>query len=238
MYKIKVLDTPLSYYVKRLKANRPFSFIRYGNGEWDGILGTRPRTGSGSQLLRVPGLQKDLKKSLVRAYDPSCYLVGMQNYMKRRKEWSLVMKWLGVNAPGLTWHLADVFHWASSRAQLFPLIAQLRKMHLVFIGPAHIRPIHKRLPYEGFVEVRTRNCYQDKAKIREAILKQPKPAVFCFSAGPTTKPLIYELFPVLGRDSFLIDFGSLWDVYCGVPSRSYHKKITPLKTRINFGGSK
>jgi hypothetical protein len=105
----------------------------------------------------------------------------------------------------------------------------------VFIGPSHIRSISKRLPYVGFVEVRTRNCYQDIAKIHKAILEQPRPAVFCFSTGPTTKVLIAKLFPALGEENFLIDFGSLWDVYCGVKSRSYHKKITPAITSKNFG---
>ena len=106
----------------------------------------------------------------------------------------------------------------------------------MFIGPPFLQKISDRLPLVGFVKVRRRDCYQDFKGIYKAILKQKTPAVFCFSAGPTTKVLISKLFPVLRERNFLIDFGSLWDVYCGVTSRRYHKKITPDKTRKNFGG--
>lgn len=236
-FKIKIRMTPIAFYANRLKNNEPFSFVRYGNGEWDGVLGTRKRTGSGSQRLDVPGLKQDLYRSLMQVYKPGNYLLGMQNYMQKRKEWRSVVHWLSVHAPHLVWHNADVFHWASSRVELWPLIRELKEKPLVFIGPPFMRRISKRLPYVGYVEVRPQNCYQNKAQIRKAILEQPRPAVFCFSAGPTTKPLIYELFPVLGEENFLIDFGSLWDVYCGVKSRSYHKRITPTKMKLNFGGS-
>jgi len=236
-FKIKIHPTPLSYYVGRLAANEPFSFVRYGNGEWDGIRGTRDKTGSGSQNLKVPGLRQDLMRSLMMPYPPQNYLLGMQNYMQKRPEWPAVTQWLKVNAPGLIWHNGDVFHWASSRAELWPLIQELRKKSLIFIGPGFLRKIAGRLPYKAFVEVRSKDCYRDKKRIRSAILKQPKPAVYCFSCGPLAKVLIYELFPILGKENFLIDFGSIWDVYCGVKSRTYHKKITAAKTSLNFKGS-
>lgn len=232
-----ILKTPLSYYVERLASNSPFSFVRYGNGEWDGILGTRDKTGSGSQKLNIPGLRQGLQASLKQGYDPDRYLVGMQNYMRKRTGlWRMTQGWIRLNAPSLVWHDADVFHHCSSRAQLLPLVQELRRKPLVFIGPAHIRRISERLPYVGFVEVRRRDCYQDITKTRAEILEQKSPAVFCFSAGPTTKILIAKLFPLLGRDNFLIDFGSLWDIYCGVKSRSYHRKVTPAVIRKNFGG--
>jgi len=232
--RLGILRTGLDYYVELLNMGKPFSFVRYGNGEWDGILGTHGGTRSGSQNLRVPGIRRDLQNSLKHTYDSRRYLLGMQNYMQRRPIWPGAMQWLKVNAPDLVWHNGDVFHWASSGGKLWPLIQELRKKPLVFIGPSHLRPISKLLPYKGFVEVRLPNCYQDKAKIHQAILKQKAPTVFCFSAGPTAKILISELFPLLGKENFLIDFGSLWDVYCGVKSRSYHKKITPAIIRKNF----
>jgi len=237
-FEIKIHKTPIATYAKRLGENKPFSFVRYGNGEWDGILGTRNRTGSGSQRLNIPGLRQGLQNSLKCGHDPSRYLVGMQGYAQRipymRKG---SRQWLQINAPNLVWHDADVFHHSSARAQLWPLVEELRKKPLVFIGPPFLKKIAKRLPYIGFAEVRLRNCYQDMYQILAVILKQKSPAVFCFSAGPTTKLLISKLFPILGEESFLIDFGSLWDIYCGVSSRSYHKKITSAITRKNFGES-
>ena len=234
---VRIIKTPLSYYAERLKTNNTFTFVRYGNGEWDGILGTRRETGSGSQRLNIPGLRQGLKLSLKRGFDPDYYLVGMQNHMQKRVTlWRKTKGWLQINAPNLVWHDADVFHHCSSRSQMWPLIKELRKKPLVFVGPSHIRPISKQLPYVGFVEVRRKDCYQDIAKIRKAILGQKRPAVFCFSAGPTAKILMSELFPVLGKENFLIDFGSVWDIYCGVRSRSYHKRITLAIVRKNFGG--
>lgn len=236
-FRIKILDTALDSYVKLLQSDSPFAFVRYGNGEWDGILGTRKETGSRSQNLAIPSLQKELQDSLRHAYDPSSYFLGMQYYMQHRPQlWSQTLRWLWINGPNLVWHNGDVFHWASSGGKLWPLIRELRKKSLVFIGPPHLRSISRLLPYVGFIQVRLPNCYQDKAQIRKAILNHLGSAVFCFSAGPTAKVLIHDLFPLLGQDNFLIDFGSLWDVYCGVKSRTYHKSMTLATMRKNFGG--
>lgn len=234
---LKIHQTPLSYYVGRLQANDPFAFVRYGNGEWDGILGTRDRTGSGSQQLNISDLRQGLQYSLKCGYDSDHYLVGMQGHMRKRTGlWRMTQQWLRLHAPNIVWHDADVFHHSSSRAQLWPLIKELRKKPLVFIGPHFLRKIASQLPYVGFVEVRKRDCYQDITKIYKAVLAQKSPAVFCFSSGPTTKILIAKLFPTLGTENFLIDFGSLWDIYCGVKSRTYHRKITLAIINKNFGG--
>jgi len=45
------------------------------------------------------------------------------------------------------------------------------------------------------------------------------------------------LWPEMGEHSWLIDFGSLWDVYCGKRSRRYHKRMGKGVIRENLGQS-
>jgi len=71
------------------------------------------------------------------------------------------------------------------------------------------------------------------AGIIRALKTCKAPAVVSFSAGPTTKVLIHNLH---GRGHFLIDFGSLWDIYVGKRTRRYHKRITPKVIRRNLTG--
>jgi hypothetical protein len=62
--------------------------------------------------------------------------------------------------------------------------------------------------------------------------------VYCFSASMTTNVLIHRLYPLMGETSWLIDFGSLWDVYVGVKSRSgYGKEDWTERIRKNLGNA-
>jgi len=50
------------------------------------------------------------------------------------------------------------------------------------------------------------------------------PALFSISASVVSNIIIYELHDKM-KDSWLIDFGSLWDPYVGYLTRSYHREI-------------
>ena len=137
-------------------------------------------------------------------------------------------KFLSKNSIRIDWQDADVFHYCNNKATLFPLVNQLRKMKVVMIGPAHLRAVDERLfPYAHFIEIPAKNCYLSVDEIQKQLLDiydKSGPAVFAFSASMTTNVLIQKLYPVMGKTSWMIDFGSLWDVYVGVHSRGGYAK--------------
>jgi len=109
------------------------------------------------------------------------------------------------------------------RRHAVPLVKQLRAMKVVVVGPAHLRAVNRTLfPYDHFIEIPLKNCYtarrETEAQVRE-YFNRSGPAVFAFSASIDHQCSIHRLFPLMGPSSWLIDFGSLWDVYVGVKSR-------------------
>jgi len=53
--------------------------------------------------------------------------------------------------------------------------------------------------------------------------------VFGLSASMATNVIVDELYDVIGDRCTMIDFGSIWDPFVGVMSRSYHREYKELK---------
>ena len=151
-----------------------------------------------------------------------------------------IRQFLDKNGVGVEWQDADVFHYCNNAGTLFPLVQRLRAMKVVVIGPNHLRRLEDSVfPYSGFIEIPLKNCYLDKEDIFRRIREyweKSGPAVYAFSASMTANVLIHRLYPLMGQTSWLIDFGSLWDVYVGVKSRSgYEKEDWTARIRKNLG---
>lgn len=212
----------LSYYIDMLRNDLPFSFARFGDGEWSAILGVQGANCDGHEYF--PQLGADLKTAIIDNYE---YFYSIQGraikYLGKG-----IRRFLSDNSVKIPWHDSDIFHRCDNAGALFPLVEQLRTMKTVVVGPAHLRAMNKRVfAYEHFIEVPPKNCYLDKDRIRVSVadwFKKEGPAVFCFSASMAANVIIHELFPFMGRTSWLIDFGSLWDCYVGVDSRGGKSK--------------
>ncbi|GAI18083.1 unnamed protein product, partial [marine sediment metagenome] len=80
--------------------------------------------------------------------------------------------------------------------------------------------------YHAFIEVPSKECYSSKASIALDILEVHKrvseDVVYSLSCGLLAETLILELHERI-PGNFLIDFGSLWDIFCGCKSRGYTK---------------
>jgi hypothetical protein len=222
----------LQWYVDKLRNGERFAFVRYGNGEWDCILDLYYRTRSGSQRFS-PDLRKALMASLTQPRG-GAYFTALQSvsFLGRLGLLPKAEAWCAANASGLTWHDGEIFTRASRTGKLYPLVEALRGQRVVVVGPQWLM----KLPFASvFVPVKSRDCWAQIEDI-EAQLRGLQNVVVAFSAGPAAKVLIHRLQPVIGKHSWLIDFGSLWDPYCGVRSRSYHKRITPDIIRRNLEG--
>ena len=222
----------LKFYMDKIKQNKPFSFMRYGNVEWDCILELWHQTRSRSQKFN-PSLREALKASLTvkRKGD---YFTAMQStsFLQRTGILPKAESWLSVNAPDHTWYNGEVFTRAAIKGKLYPLIAALKQQRVVVVGP----PWLMKLKFASvFMPVAKRNCWKDIDVIK-AQLRNVKRSVVSFSAGPATKVLIHYLQPIIGNSCWLIDFGSLWDPYCGVNSRRYHGRMNPEKLAMNMKG--
>ena len=63
------------------------------------------------------------------------------------------------------------------------------------------------------------------------ITNKKKDILFAFSASMATNVIVDELYPTIGQDCWMIDFGSIWEPYVGKFTRSYHHRYENLKLK-------
>jgi len=229
---IKLFEPGLQYYVDKLNQDEFFSINRLGNGEWDCIMALRARTGSRSQYF-TPSLRKAMTKVVMDTPKPPGYYLALQNtrFLKKVGLLPKIEAFLAENGLEIPWHLGDVFHRASEAAQLAPLVKALSKKRVVVVGP----PWLESLPFAtDFVPIVPNNCWDDVDEIMEQILPF-RDCVISLSAGPAAKVLVDRLFPILGHSCWILDMGSLWDPFCGVKSRTYHRRMDDTVIPANLG---
>lgn len=229
------LEMELPWFIKRLENHSLPSFVRYGDGEfmcmWEHVYGQKARaTNCDGHDYTLP-LALDLLHVL-RAHN------GKMLYGKQRT--AFLAKLIGqspaytsdlvdVMAPEISWFHGDIFHHASIQGELAPFLRVFLAQRPVLVGPQIFEDLDKRISSKvgWLIPIPSKNCYTAKNQIKEAIYKRYRAGhrLFSVSASMAAKPIIHELAPVM-PDACLLDLGSLWDVFCGKPSRTYHKKMT------------
>lgn len=234
---MNVFSPGLQYYVNKIKAAQPFTFIRYGDGEWSAILNDgRKRTGTGSHALDIPQLQKALRRSLREKPDDDNYFAALRASSVKAP----VAMWLAANVPGIRWHDCTVFYKSSKKGLLYPFLKAVREQGLpvIVVGPPWLRSInHKVFKIDCLVEIPPRDCWHQRKSIGQRIMEAAsEPSIISVSAGPTGKVLAWWIYREIGRHSTILDLGSLWDVYAGRRTRQYHKGMRAETIKKNLEG--
>jgi len=220
-------------FVTMLENERPFHFVRYGDGEWRVIFGD-PGFNCDGHNYKIPGLQEDMIRT-IKVH--KTYFYGMQGLASK-----LFPKRIEAFLEGLfiPWIDADIFHDASRNGNLNPFISALKNKRVCFVGPKHLTTPNTFMsslscrPGNLCIFVPDKNCYLAKSEIYRRIeTVADEMQVFVFSAGFLSKILIWELHSFL-KPNWLIDVGSLWDPYCGINSRRYHYTIPEAFKKANF----
>ena len=210
-----------SDFCNKIKESEPYCFSRWGDGEWNCILGVEGQNCDGHTYFRDLGerLAQILRKR-------QKYFLGLQSFALQ-KMGGRIAEWLQKNTFKKRWINADVFHDASKDERLETLFKVLRQRNVILVGPAHLKKIDTFEPV-GFVEVPLRNCWLDYHNIIShliasyAELQQYDPVVLICSGMPG-KVMVDEMSDIQGMTC--IDLGSALDPYVGVKSRRYHKEM-------------
>lgn len=213
---------PLETYTQRLQNREPFSLSRWGDGEWAVVLGHTGQNCDGH--IYFPDLRDDLRRVLRRA---RAYEFGFLTVAWRAGKPAIETYLQNAVGP-VHWVDGDEMLVRSCLGEFYPFLAQLRRKRVVVVGPQHLRALNSRgvFDYVDFIEVPPINAYLHKGQIERALwqsIKQNRAEVVSFSAGFVTKVIIDDFYPYF-PDVSLIDFGSLWDVYCGKTSRLHNRK--------------
>ena len=200
-----------------------FSFARYGNGEWDLILGLNYRTGSRTQYFS-DGLRQAMRDTLL------CHsgaTLGMQiSFLTKIRLIGPALNWLQKSGlEHLQWRESDVIHHASMAGRLHEFVDLIRG-DIALIGPPHL----SSLPFvDRHIVTPSVNAWDEYKSLLEQA-SGLRDCVILVSAGPTGKILVHDLH-ALQNGCTIIDTGSVLDPYCGKRSRRYmqNMKFEPLK---------
>ena len=206
----------------KLQRNEPFTFSRWGDGEWEAVLDLKNENEAncdGHQYF--PSLKQSLHDILVS--NPP-YLLGMQKLAYHRLLGRDIDAYLKKKMIDRDWLNADAFHDASSRGEIKTFFDVLASKKVLLVGPLHLKKL--TVFSFQFCEVPPKNCWLNRQLILDDIrnlIASKDRDVILFCAGMTSNWFVDVLQKEF--DGFMIDVGSLLDPYAGVNSRNYHQKL-------------
>lgn len=195
---------------EKLKNNEPFTFLRFGNGEFDCIFQDTGRTHNKNGCHYHRKLGQALRKLIEQ---PLPYYIGLQSLaLKQRPK---LKEYFPQN-----WCQGDLLHYASIHLKFKPFLELLKQRKTLLIGNRTLRKIGLDIH-----EIPAKNLWFVYSDYKRVILAQAKNYdVICMCGGLAGKLLIHELY-TLYPEKTIIDLGSVLDPYAGVVSRKYHADL-------------
>jgi hypothetical protein len=216
-----IIKLPAEHYLQLIKDNKPFSLSRFGDGDALCMqLATHwlKENCDGSKFL--PELIEPMKQIFRNQYPYYHCLLDCSFDLNGQH----FRNFLEQTCPDMDFYDGEIWQHLSFSGRITELITAMAKHKPCFIGGEHIKRISsmKGLDEHAIMVIPNRDAFLSFHSIYDEIMRLHDDngiRFFAFSAGYSTKPLIDTLFPYIGNDSFLIDFGSVFDPYCGVLSR-------------------
>lgn len=215
----------INYY---LKEKQPFSFSRFGDGEWNAVFDKKGH--NCDKHPYYPDMNRALRQVLKTYKNQSNYFLGLQRY-SRKKKWKEIQKFLGKNK--IKWSNADCLHDASQGGDLIKFFKVLKTRTVVLVGPGYLEGFK---PKDFFIQVPDKNCWLEKDRIVEDVKQvledSHEDMVVLFVASMPANVMVDELYKIHGDKHTFIDVGSVLDPYAGVVTRGYHNQII---NRVYYG---
>jgi len=189
--------------INKLNNREPFSFSRFGDGEFACMLGKQGANCDGHEYF------PDLGERLNKAWSEPKGIIGTQRYGQAMYP---QFKHTGIDA--------DILHKASINGALDSFFNALEGKEIVLVGPRHLRSLDLN---QLFIQVPNKNAWLEydaiKIELEEATIKGD---VVLYCCGMMAEVLIWDMY---SDDFTQIDCGSVFDPYVGINSRQYHKKL-------------
>ena len=200
---------------RMLKEKKAFKFARFGDGEWNCILGKKGQNCDGHQYF--PDLGSNLKRIILS--EPE-YLVGLQPLsMSYERSNDVRALCEGLN---IEWVNADILHNASIDGKLHEFINALAGRYLIVVGPIHLSGFFSNCVH---IVIPRDNCWLEYEQVRQQIdfhVDGINNAVVLLAASMMSEVII-DAFAE--HHHTFIDIGSVLDPYVGIKSRRYHHKL-------------
>lgn len=210
------LRDPFDDICQMLSGGAPFSFSRFGDGEFNAIYGSSGPNTDGHQYF--PDLRRRLQEIVESEPD---YIMGLLPLAGALRG----TDWIRSISGDVHWVSAESLHVALIEGRLGRFFDGLDGKDVALVGPEHLRPLSERRHW-SYAPVPLPDCWTKYDEIIET-LKDTVPGsggVILFCAGLTTNVLIDDLYRHNPMNTYL-DVGSVFDPLVGVSSRDYHEKL-------------
>lgn len=208
--------------LKHFLTDKPFSFSRWGDGEWLPVLGYyKTKNADGSDI--TPTLGYELRRVI---YNDLNYYHGMLAITFANCDRKAVNRFLSGNTTTANWYRGDCLLDSMLAGELKPLIEKIREHKVLYVGPKHLRPLNNDFfEYKHYIEIPNSNSYKQRKNVLKKIENVIDNVDFIgYSAGMLSNMLIDDVFKKYPEIT-QIDFGSSFDGYFGVIKRSYAKQV-------------
>lgn len=204
-------------WVEELISKETFSFARYGDGEWNCILG-KPGQNCDKHIY-FPDLGQRLKEIITR---PPEYYIATHGYAMKLPIGDEIRAYM--DKYGIVWsdipHGLDYFHIASMSDEINKYFELWNSRDTLLVGPEHLRKLD-RFKFR-FQQIPSVNCWLSYKETLEQLRKETnKDTVVLLCASMMANVLVDDL----DGQCTLIDTGSLFDPFVGKNSRSHHKHV-------------
>lgn len=208
-------DLTFDIMLNMIRESIPFSYARFGDGEWNAILQKKPggRNCDGHEYF--PELGQALRRVLEERPD---YYLGLQNLAREQNTGNKEFDWLvALNH----WTDNEILHRASIKGRLKEFFAALTGCRVIMVGNPSLANVPFR--YDWLIEIPVNDCWTKyeltKASIGSFIKRGD---VVLYSASMMSEVLIHDF-----KDAGItqIDCGSVFDPYVGKQTRTYHKNL-------------
>jgi len=219
----------LNTLIKKLQNKEPFTFVRYGDGEWMNIFHeNHDRKENCDGNLYYPELGQALYDIVVS--EPEYYM-GIQWCVLDAPEFCPVRDHVYdlIKDLRIDWVNANELHRASEFGVIQPFFDALLANNIILVGARYF----ERIPHVSHIVIPNVNCWLERDRIIDelfsVLLNRTNTGrghtVILFMAGMAANYLAHEVYEQYGHIHTLIDMGSVLDPYVGRPRRGYHYKI-------------
>jgi hypothetical protein len=202
--------------------SKPFSFSRWGDGEWRAVLSPGGNSANCDGHKFFPAMGDQLRQILC---NKPTYRIGMQSLAVRLFAEHIANFLEKAQLTALQWYDSDVFHKGAIYGKMDQILQAMSSRKVLLIGPRHLAKVP--FPCWKQIFVPSTNVYLQLDSILRQVdgllAGKDEPLLISISASMPAEIMVDRLHKKYGHLHTIVDFGSLWDPLVGVKSRSYMK---------------
>jgi len=220
---MKTCCNPYAWWVKKIEREEPFTLVRIGDGELNGMIWTNRKHGGGrtkngdGHSLRIKEMRQLLRKSIKQPPNDGNYYRSLWMDGNCRPKERLARDHCDRLFPGVTWYNALAIHFANVRGYAHPFYTAMRNQRrpVIVVGPPHLRHIDQvgLFDYHAHVEVPYHRAFFARERIVAEALAYPENALYTVHAGPAAPVITWMLWKERGETAAVLDLGSVFDGY-------------------------